>query len=154
MHPDKREELFQLKAIGRPEVVQAAPWLIVAALQPGFAGGSKLSMAAVYDSTTSQKGVPSPLDRIARCRSISGEGVNEDEAGGGKSCISQFGGRGDHSNFESSVRRVKCRPRTARPKGICVVSKTWFISAVRRDGTYQLSATESTLLPQVSSTRR
>jgi len=53
---------------------------------------------------------------------------------------------------QSVTLEVKCR--TTTPKGLSVVSNSLFISGVKRPGTYQLSASDSTCAPHINFTRR
>ena len=50
--------------------------------------------------------------------------------------------------------RWKCSACTALPKGTSVVSRSRFISGVKRPGTYQLSASDKARAPHISLTRR
>jgi hypothetical protein len=61
-----------------------------------------------------------------------------------KSLVSHLSGSGDHNISTRTVWREGFRPWTALPKGVSVVSNSRFISGVRRDGTYQLSASDNT----------
>jgi hypothetical protein len=68
--------------------------------------------------------------------------------------VAEDEGGGDQSLSLLRVRRLKCRLRTASPKGVSVSSSSRFIAGVRRSGTYQLSASDRTRSPQRSCTRR
>ena len=55
---------------------------------------------------------------------------------------------------QDRVWRRKCSACTTLPKGVSVLSSSRFISGVKRPGTYQLSASDSTIAPQCNRTRR
>src|ERR1700752_1609433 len=109
----------------------------------------------VYVSTTSLSGVPSGSVSSARCsRSRAGKHgspISSIRAGG---IASHPSGSTGETTFAEIVWRLNARVFATRPNGVSVVSRSLFISGVRGPGTYQLSASESTSVPQRSLTLR